>query len=114
MPRIRQAVQRHAAAETQIRQPRLLMERARDVHERVLEHTLHARRAVGEAPALGGPEVDRLVRADAAARTGRRTVDEYDRARRRLVLEVLRDERERAVRRAADQLADLSVMVGRP
>ena len=83
------------------------MERARDVDERVLEHALDAGGAVGEALAFGGLEIDRIVRACAAARTARRTCDEYDRAGRRLVLEVLRDERERAVRRAANQLADL-------
>ena len=104
--RIGDAVQRHASAEAEIRQLRFLLQRARDVHERVLEHALHAGGAVGEAPAFGGLEVDRLV-----GRTRRpEELDEPRRIRsrrRRLVLEVLRDERERAVRRAADHLADL-------
>ena len=73
MPRVGDAVQRDAAAEAQIRQPGLALERARDVHERVLEHPLHAGGAVGEASALLRSR-DRSDRtAGAAARTARRT-----------------------------------------
>ena len=81
------------------------MQRARDVHERVLEHPLNAGGAIGEAPALRGLEVDRLVRVA-------RTAEQLDESRRirsrggRLVLEIVHVERERAVRRAPDQLAD--------
>ena len=69
--RVGDAVQRHAAAEAEIGQTGFAVQRARDLDERVLEDALHAGGAVGEAPALGGLEVDRLVADCAAARTGR-------------------------------------------
>ena len=104
--RIGHAVQRDASAEAEIRQLRFLLQCAGDVHERVLEHALHARRDVGESPAFGGLDVDRLV-----GRTRRpEEIHELRRIRsrrRRLVLEVLRHDRERAVRRAPDHLANL-------
>ena len=56
------AVERHAAAEAEIRQAGLLVQRARDVDQRVFEHALDAGGAVGEALAFGGLEIDRLVR----------------------------------------------------
>src|SRR4029453_5915220 len=48
-PRICETVERHPAGKTQIRQPGLLMQRARHVHERVLENPLDAGGAIGEA-----------------------------------------------------------------
>ena len=78
--------------------------RARHVDQRVLEHALDAGGAIGEAP-VGGLQIDRLVRVT-------RTPEQRDEprrirsGRRRLVLEVRHVERERAVRCAANQLAN--------
>jgi hypothetical protein len=60
---VRHAVQRHTSAEAQIRQPGLLMQRTRDVDQRLLEHVLNAGSAVGEALPVFGLEVDGFVRA---------------------------------------------------
>ena len=105
-PRVRDAVQRHAAGETQIRQTALMAEPPRDVQQRVLEHPLHAGRAVGEALPLRGLQIDRIVR---VARRSEQ-IDELRgirSTRRRLELEVLRRQRERAVRGRPDQLPDV-------
>ena len=104
-PRVRDAVERHAAAETQIGKAGLPAERARDVHQGVFENPLDTRGAIRETPSVRRLEVDRLVR---VARTPEQ-LDESRRIRlpgRRLILEVLEVEGERAVRRAPDQLAD--------
>ena len=104
--RVGDAVQRHAAAEAEIRQAGLAMQRARDVDQHVLEHALHAGGAVGEALPFGGREVDRVVRAARRAEQ----LDEPRRIRaagRGLELEIVQVERERAVGRAANQLAHL-------
>ncbi len=105
-PRVGDDVERYAAAKTQIRQAGLLMERTCDVDQRVLEHPLDAGGAIGEATPFGGFEVDRLVR---AARRSEQ-IDESRRIRspgRRVVLEVIEIEGERAIRCAADHLTHL-------
>ena len=81
-PRVRDAVERHAARQTEIRQAGFAMQRARHVHQRVLENALDAGGAIGEAPAFGGLEVDRLVR---VARTAEQ-LDEPRRIRSRAVV----------------------------
>ena len=89
------------------------MQRARHVHQRVLEHPLDAGGAIGEAPPVGGLEVDRLVR---VARTAEQ-LDESRRIRprgRRMVLEVVHVESECAVRRAPYQLAHIVGQGGTP
>ena len=81
------------------------MERARHVHQRVFENPLDAGGAVGKPPAVPGLEVDRIVH---VARRSEH-IDEPRRVRsrgRRVVLEVIEVESERAIRRAADHLAD--------
>ena len=105
-PRVRDAVERHATAETQIRQAGFPVQRARHVDQRILEHPLDAGGAIGEAPAVGGFEVDRLVRVPRRPNSSTNR-DEYDRVGRRVVFEVVHVEGECAVRRAPDQLADL-------
>src|SRR6185503_18009890 len=80
------------------------MERAGDVYESLLDDTLHAGSAIRKTAAFGGLDVDRLVR---RARRPEQ-VQELRRIRSRgrgLKLEVLRSERERAVRRPPDELA---------
>ena len=58
---------------------RFLLECAGDVHEGVLEHTLHARGDIRKSPAFGGLDVDRLY--DGRGGPNRSTnFDEYDRA----------------------------------
>ena len=101
--RVGHAVQRDAAAEAQVGQTGLPSQRPRDVEQRVLEHALHAGGAVGEAAAVVALQVDRVV---GMARRAEQ-IDERRRerpARARLVLEVLRHEREAAVGRAPDHL----------
>ena len=71
-PRIGDAVERHAAAEAEVRQAGLAVQRARDVDQDVLEHALHAGGAVGEAPALGASRGRSARSGCAAARTDRR------------------------------------------
>ena len=61
--RVGDAVQRNAAAETQVAQAGLALQRARHVDQRVLEHTLDAGGAISKAPAFGRLEIDRVVRA---------------------------------------------------
>ena len=78
-PRVGDAVERHAAAEAQIRQAGLPVQRARDVDQRVLEHALHAGGAIGEAPAFGRVEVDRLVRSARGGPNRSTNRGEYDR-----------------------------------
>src|SRR4029453_7597630 len=60
-PGIRETVERHTTSETQIGQAGFLMQRARHVHERVLENPLDAGGAIGEAPSVGGFEVHPLL-----------------------------------------------------
>src|SRR5262245_37410793 len=51
---VRHAVESNAAAETQIRQARLLVEGARQIDQRFFEHPLYAGGAIGESVALRG------------------------------------------------------------
>src|SRR5207237_3072669 len=106
-PCVGDAVERHAAAKTQIRQAGLLMKRARDVDQRVFEYPLDAGGAIREASTVRGLEIDRVVGVT-------RWPEQLDEprgvrsTRGRLVLEVLRDEREGAIRSTTNQLADLA------
>src|SRR5262249_17420522 len=100
-PCIGAAVQRDAAAEAQIRHAGLLAKRARQVHQRVLEYSLDARSTLREALALSSLEVDRLVRI--ARRTEQLDEPRGIRSRRRrVVLEIFRNEREFALRGASN------------
>ena len=112
-PRIRDTVERDAAAEAEVGQPGLAPEARRDVDEDVLEHALDAGGAIGEALPLGGLEIDRLVRMARRAEE----VDEFGRIGalgRRLKLEIFGIERERAVGVRRITLRTWSTIVGRP
>jgi hypothetical protein len=77
--RIGHPIQRHPSTEAQIRQLRFLLQCPGDVHERVLQHALHARRDVGESPALRQSR-RRSARTDGRGGPKRSTnFDEYDR-----------------------------------
>ena len=104
--RVRYAVQRDATGQTEIADAGLALQRARRLDQRVLEHALHAGGAVCESPPLAGLHVDRI---EGAARRAEE-VDELRRVRSRrgrVVLEILRREREAAIRRTPNELAHL-------
>ncbi len=110
--RVGDAVQRHATAQAQIRQSSFLAKRPRNIHQRVLEHALHAGRAIGEAPAVGSFQIDRLIRIARRPKqfhepVGIRTLG------RGVKLKIIQIECERAVRRAPDKSPHL-IHHGRP
>ena len=55
------AIERHAAAKTEVRQAGLPMQSSRDVDQYLFDDELHARGTVGEAPAIRSGQIDRLV-----------------------------------------------------
>jgi hypothetical protein len=60
-PCVGHAIERHATAEAQVGQAGFAPQRPRDVQQRVLEHRLHAGRAVGEPAAVVALQIDRIV-----------------------------------------------------
>src|SRR5438067_1224121 len=103
--RVRAAVQRDAASETQVGKPYLFVQPPRHIDERLLEDALHRRGDVRVMAAGFALRIDRVPR---IAR-GTERVDESARvraARGEVVVEIREIERESAVRGAAEHLAD--------
>ncbi len=104
--RVRAAVQRHAAAQAQVRQARLGAQRGGEIDQRIFEDPLHGGSDVrAVAPVLGG-QVDGFP---GLARRAER-VEELRgvrASRGEVVVEIRQIEREAAVRRAEQHLPDL-------
>src|SRR5438105_4095483 len=66
--RVGHAVQGHTAPQTEIGQPGFLMERSRDLHQRVLQHPLYAGCAIGIALSLRRFQIYRFIRAARGAK----------------------------------------------
>ena len=105
-PCVGDAIQCHTAANTKIRHARLALKTAGHLNQSVLENSLHAAGAIREPLAPRGLQVNRLRRVTRRSEQVHETRGKGSFGR-GLILEVIQVQRERAVRRAVNQLANV-------